>query len=432
MKKFYYIILIFLSTKVWAQNLTDAYEYYKKEQFEASIATLNKVQDDPAQLPSKYYLLGLNYYRIANYDLAEKYLSEVTRMNNIPEISMAYYYLGLSQFYKEDYEKSMNSFELSIDTSTDPEHDKKVEKLIEKSIESQNQLELSRKKSTLGLSLGYSYDSNALNVADTDSAYQGHILNTSAYYAYRIPQDKDASIEPTVYFADSRTFDKKLQATEDIQAADTTLILGTLPYKTVVEGYRSTTSLNVGLYMLPSDTQNREISIALIYLKQNLGSRLDDSWDLDGQLIIGRDQSQLNFTNAEDNQNAIKYDLSGALKYKFGRSKNLTAELGAILNEAEGSNASYNKLYSNISYEQPTWGTTYSLLKLSYGTTDYSLSELGRKDDYVAINYSITKDLTERTTLNGFLGLSKNDSTIDDYTYDDVSAGVQYVYLTRF
>ena len=184
--------------------------------------------------------------------------------------------------------------------------------------------------------------------------------------------------------------------------------------------------------MLPSDTQTRDMSIALIYVKQNLGTRLSTDLDLDGQLIIGRDDSQITFSDAADNQTAIKYDLSGALKYSLRSMQNIIGELGFILNDADGENASYNKVYVNLSYELPTFKNTFSTFKVSYGSADYALSELGRRDNYAAFNYSISKDLSERATLHGFAGLSRNESTIEDYTYGDSTIGIQYVYLTRF
>lgn len=409
-----------------------AYEFYKKEQFESSIAVLQKLKSDPNQTPGIYYLLGLNYYRIENYDLAEKYLSEVTRANSVHEISLAYYYLGLSQYYKGDYEKAVNSLELSIDTSKDPEQDKRAEKLIEKCMLIQNQIETDKLKYTMGFTAGYGYDSNALNVAPQQDVLVGHTFTASGFMAYKLYQDQNSIVEPMLYIADSRTLNYQLKSTVEIQSADATMFLATIPYRTIFDGYRSSTSANIGLYMLPSDSQIREMSIALLYLKQTLGSKLTADLDLDGQLIIGRDQSQLTFTDAEDNQTAIKYDISGALKYSLRRMQSLTGELGFILNDADGDNASYYKVYTNLSYERPTYKNTYSVFKVSYGLTNYNLSELARRDNLGALTYSISKDLSDRTTINGFLGLSQNDSTIEDYTYSDSSIGVQYVYLTRF
>lgn len=441
MKNIVILLSSLLSFSVYAQTqalealppaFAQAYEFYKKEQFESSIAVLQKLKSDPSQTPGIYYLLGLNYYRIENYDLAEKYLSEVTRANSVKEISLAYYYLGLSQYYKGDYEKAVNSLELSIDTSKDPEQDRRAERLIEKCMQIQNQIESDKLKYTMGFTAGYGYDSNALNVAPQQDVLVGHTLNASGFMAYKFYQDQNSVIEPMLNIADSRTLNHKLESTAEIQAADATMLLATIPYRTNFDGYRSSSSANIGLYMLPSDSQIREMSITLLYFKQTLGSKLTTDLDLDGQLIIGRDQSQLTFTDAEDNQTAIKYDISGALKYSMRRMQSLTGELGFILNDADGDNASYYKVYTNLSYEKPTFKNTYSIFKVSYGLTNYNLSELARRDNLGAITYSIAKDLSDRTTINGFLGLSRNDSTIEDYTYADSSIGIQYVYLTRF
>ena len=409
-----------------------AYEFYKKEQFESSIAVLQKLKSETILKPSIYYLLGLNYYRINNYDLAERYLTEVTQMNNIPEISLAYYYLGLTQYYKSEYEKAVNSFELSIDTSKDPEHDRRTERLIEKSIQIQNQLEADKMKYTLGFTAGYGYDSNVLDVAPQQDVIVGHTLNASGFMAYKVYQDQTSVIEPLFYVSDRRTVNHKLEDTPEIQAADSTILLTSLPYRSNVDGYRSGTSLNVGLYMLPSDGDVRQLSITLLYLKQTLGSKISSDLDLDGQLIVGRDSSQLNFTDAEDNQTAIKYDISGALKYSLRRMRSLTGELGFILNDADGDNASYYKVYSNFSYELPTFKNSFSTFKLSYGITNYNLSELARRDNLATLTYSVAKDISDRSTVNGYVGLSQNDSTITDYKYSDSFIGFQYVYLTRF
>lgn len=415
------------------KSFAQAYEFYKKEQFESSIAVLQKLKSDTSLTAAIYYLLGLNYYRIENYDLAEKYLTEVTRMNSIQEVSLAYYYLGLSQYYKGEYEKAVNSLELSIDTSKDPEQDRRAERLIEKCMQIQNQVEIDKLKYTMGFTVGYGYDSNALNVAPQQDVLVGHSMNASGFMAYKYYQDQTSIVEPMFYISDNRTLNYQFEAPPEIQAADATMLLATLPYRTTTsDGYRSGSSLNLGLYMLPSDSEVREMSIVLMYFKQTLGSKLTTDLDLDGQLIVGRDQSQLTFTDAEDNQTAIKYDISGALKYSMRRMQSMTGELGFILNDADGDNASYYKVYTNLSYERPTFKNTYSIFKASYGLTNYNLSELGRRDNLGALTYSISKDLSDRTTINGFVGLSRNDSTIEDYTYADSSIGIQYIYLTRF
>lgn len=411
---------------------TQAYEFYKKEQFESSIAVLQKLKSESNLRPSIYYLLGLNYYRISNYDLSEKYLSEVTRMNNIPEIYLAYYYLGLSQYYKSEYEKAANSFELSIDTSSDPEHDKRTEKLIEKCIQIQNQIENDKLKYTMGFAAGYGYDSNVLDVAPQQDVIVGHTFNASGFLAYKLYQDQTSVVEPLIYVSDRRTLNHKLEDTLEIQAADATTILASIPYRSNVNGYRTGTSLNTGLYMLPSDGHTRQLSISLFYLKQTLGSKINSDFDLDVQLIIGRDSSQLSFADAEDNQSAIKYDVSAALKYSMQRMQSLTSELGLILNDADGDNASYYKVYSNFSFEKPSFKSTFSAFKFSYAVTDYNLSELGRRDNLAIITYAVAKDISYRSTLNGYVGLSQNNSTITDYKYSDSFIGVQYVYLTRF
>lgn len=414
------------------KSFAQAYEFYKKEQFESSIAVLQKLKPDSSLKPSIYYLQGLSYYRINNYDLAEKYLTEVTKLNNIPEISLAYYYLGLSQYYKSEYEKAVNSFELSIDTSKDPEHDRRTEKLIEKCIQIQNQMEIDKHKYTIGFTAGYGYDSNVLDVAPQQDVIVGHSFNASGFMAYKLHQDQTSVVEPMFYVSDRRTLNHKLEDTAEIQAADATTFLVSMPYRTNVEGYRTGTSVNVGLYMLPSDGNTRELSITLLYFKQTLGSKISSDLDLDAQLIIGRDSSQLNFTDAEDNQTAIKYDISGILKYSMRRMQSVSGELGFILNDADGDNASYYKAYSNLSYERPSFNSTFSNFKLSYSTTNYNLSELARRDNLAALTYSVAKDISDRSTLNGYVGLSQNDSTITDYKYSDSFAGIQYVYLMRF
>ena len=410
-----------------------AYEFYKKESFESSIAVLQKLKTESSLTPSIYYLLGLNYYRINNYDLAEKYLTEVTRANSIQEISLAYYYLGLSQYYKADYEKAVNSFELSIDTSKDPEHDRRTERLIEKCVQIQNQMEADKLKYTMGFTGGYGYDSNVLDVAPQQDVNNGHTFNVSGFMAYKLYQDPTSVVEPLIYISDRRTIDHKLEDTPEIQAADATVLLASIPYRTNLEGgYRSGTSLNIGMYMLPSDGSTRDLSITLLYLKQTLGSKISSDYDLDAKLIIGRDTSQLSFTEAEDNQTAIKYDLSAALKYSMRRMQSITGELGFILNDAEGDNASYYKAYSNLSYETPSFKNTFSNFKFSYGITNYNLSELARRDNLATITYTVSKDISDRSTVNGYVGLSQNSSTIEDYKYSDSFVGVQYVFLTRF
>lgn len=417
-----------------SEDLIQAIQLYNSKQYESSLSVLQKVKNNPELIHSYNYLSGLNYYKLQNYDVAERYLNEVVKYYNIKKLANAYYYIGLCQYHKEEYENAINSFELSLDTSSDSLLDKKSEIMIEKCLQIQNKLEKDKIKWTLGFGLGYQSDSNVLNTKETDKSLNGHVINWNGFVAYKAFSDKDSLFEPMLYYSDMMTMDNSFKDDTDLKKSDATQILLSTPFKTKYNAFTSKSSLNFGYYLLPNDSNQKSLAISLIFFRQDILVPIKNDLDGNMKIIIGRDQSQLSYSDAEDNQNSIKFELSGGIVYQIPKLHNntLSTDLGYIINNAQGDNAKYNKYYINLDYSMPGLFETESSFKIDFSSANYFKSSTGRKEEATTLGYSLSKDINEQASLSGFISQNYNYSTIDTNKYNDTVIGVQLLYISKF
>lgn len=414
--------------------LKKAFEFYKKEQYESSITTLLKIKDDPVLAPAVYYLFGLNYFKTQKFDLAERYLLEVTKIRGIKDLPQAYYYLGLSQYNSGFYDRAANSFELAIDTSHDPNFDKRVEAWIEKSMKALAEQDKKQAKYTYGVSLGLTQDSNVIGIKPGNEPVLGNIFNINGFFSMKAYKEKEVSIEPLVFASNNYTFNNNLKQTETIKPADSSLIMLIAPYKINLANFVSITSLNVGTLFLPSTESAKDLAVTILFLKQLLQSDITQNLSSEIKMIVGRDSSQLRYDDAANNQSSVKVDASGYLAYDFPklRAHRADVELGFLFNEAEGTNAKYNKVYLQTSYSLPTMYDTRTRASVDYANQDYFKSESGRKDTYTGLTFETSRGITDQLSVTGTIGFSNTQSNVETYKYSDYKFGVTFNYIDSF
>jgi len=411
-----------------------AVQSFNSKQYESSLYILQKIKDREDYKIAYNYLSGLNYYKIQNYELAEKHMSEVVKDFQCKEIANAYFYIGLAQFQKGLYETAVNSFELAIDTSTDSSIDRKSEIMIEKALQIQNQIERDKIKWTLGFGLGFQSDSNVLNAAESDKSYRGHIINWNGFISYKAFADKDSLFEPMFYYSDMLTYNSDFKDDSDLKKSDATQILLSFPFRVNYNSFVSKSSLNLGYYLLPNDSNQKNLAISLFFFRQDVVIPVNKNLETNIKVIIGRDQSELSYSDAADNQDSIKFELGTGFNYQLlsfsGHSIN--GLIGYIINSAQGDNAKYNKYYAEIDYSMPSLRETESNFKAEYSAANYFKSSTDRKDNSLGLTYSITKDVTENSNLGLSLSQSYNYSTISANKYNDTVIGLQWVSIFKF
>lgn len=415
-------------------SMSRAERFYKSGQFESSLAVLKKLSSETEDKTDIYYLMGLNYYKIQNCEQAEKLLDQVTRSETSVKVSKAYLYLGLCQYIRKEYDKSINSLELSLDTSTDPKQDVQVDKIIERVLQAQAQAEKNKLKYTLGFGVTYAYDSNVLSVAETDRSLKGNVINAAAFGSYKAYVDETSTLEPIIFFSDNITYTSEFKESDYLQSADATQVLISTPYKTKFAEGNNDVSFNLGLFFLPNGNERRKLAIESIFFKDNLTYFLDAQNALAVKIVGGYDHSEVEFSNEEDNQTALKIDFSVGIKKFLESLKNHTvsADVGFLINDAKGDDAKYRKLYATVGYSKPQFFKTNETFKLNYYKSDYIKSELDRTDVNYNLTYSLAADLTERLSLSGSLSYSESKSTVDEYDYFDHTVGLQLFYVTQF
>ncbi len=416
-------------------TMSRAERFYKSGQFESSLAVLKKLTAETEDKSDIYYLMGLNYYKTQNCEQAVKVLDEVTKSETSSKVSKAYLYLGLCQYIRKEYEKSVNSLELSLDTSTDPKHDAQVEKLIEKVLQAQAQAEKNKLKYTLGFGLSYMYDTNVLSIKENDDrSLKGNVLNVAVFGSYKVYADETSSVEPIIFLSDNLTYTSKFEESDYLKSVDATQFLVSVPYKIRFKDGNNDVSVNAGLFFLPNGNERRKLAIQTIFLKENLNYNLSAVNSVTIKLVTGVDQSEVEFSDEEDDQSALKVDLAIGMRSYLPNLKNhmLSGDLGFLVNEAKGNNAKYRKLYATVGYSKPQFGTMNEAIKLSYYKSDYIKSVPDRTDSNYGATYSLAADLTERLSLTGMLSYSKTKSIVEEYEYSDYTVGLQMFYVTQF
>ncbi len=439
--KYIHLLILGLVVIVGAQSkaqvetsMSRAERFYKSGQFESSLAVLKKLSSETEDKSDIYYLMGLNYYKTQNCEQAEKLLDQVTRSETSPKVSKAYLYLGLCQYIRKEYDKSVNSLELSLDTSTDAKHDARVDKIIEKVLQAQAQVEKNKLKYTLGFGTTYAYDSNVLSVAETDRSLKGNVLNVAVFGSYKAYADETSTLEPIIFLSDNVTYTSKFEESDYLQSADATQLLVSTPYKTKFTEGNNDISFNVGLFFLPNGNERRKLAIESFFLKENLTYFLSAQNSLAVKIVGGYDHSEVEFSDEEDNQTAVKIDFSiGVRSYlENPKSHMASGDIGFLVNDAKGDDAKYRKLYATVGYSKPQFFKTNETFKINYYKSDYIKSELNRTDTNYNLSYSLAADLTERLSLSGSLSYSESKSTVDEYDYFDHTVGLQLFYVTQF
>jgi hypothetical protein len=184
----------------------------------------------------------------------------------------AFYFIGLMQFYKGNYEKAMNNLDVSLDVSKDVKLDKAVDALIDKVTRYQNYYE-NRKPTNLSFLLGYNYDLNTISLSQglSQERLDGHVFNYGFSLAHRLIDTLSFVLEPSLTITDAYTLDSKFKANSVLQEGD--VLQGTLNvpvvFNTDKEKSNSQYEISINAYaaFAPVTNNKRQQYVASYYLK---------------------------------------------------------------------------------------------------------------------------------------------------------------------
>lgn len=115
MKSLLFLVLFISSQSVWANNnpLEEFYSLYKKGQYDKAIDSLNKLTIDQNSEASKFYLTGISYARLQDFDKAADNLSmAIERGHDAKDI---YYEYGQALYAKNSLKQAREAFKKSAE-----------------------------------------------------------------------------------------------------------------------------------------------------------------------------------------------------------------------------------------------------------------------------------------------------------------------------
>lgn len=413
-------------------------ELYNDQRYEESIALLDSIKSSRNQYINWYYYYGLNHARLNNYAAATDNLQAYIKGSNVNDTAKAYYNLGLVQFYNGEYDKALTSLELAMDVSTDSKQDALTEALIDRVIRYQNYFE-NNKKTNLSFLLGYTFDTNAVNLAPSSFAdnLNGHILGYGVSISHKAVDRYNFVFEPSFAVLDNYTLDSQFKSNSVLQSADALQFLVSAPIRFYFEEENLSNkfdfSINAYSVYLPINTTTRELSLTSFYVKGQVYSPITYDNAIKYNLTLSVDKSH-GFSSDNDDASGLRFDFLGTFVQYTSKSDaaNVFYDIGIDYSSTKGINTRYKRYTGAVGYSWPTWANTYSSARLSYQYLNYPDKTAPRTDNLGSLSYNISKDMGDRATLGFVTTYTNNSSNTDLNKYSDVSAGLQYTKSVGF
>lgn len=421
-----------------AKVISQSIDYYNNQKYSESLSLLESIKSSRNQYISWYYYYALNQTRLNNYEEALVNFENYIKNTNVDNTAKAYYYMGLIQFYKGEYEKAINSLELSLDVSNNSQLDNVTEALIEKAIRYQNYYE-NRKKTNIGILLGYNFDSNAINLSQDsfDDNLNGHVFGYGISIAHKFIDKYSFIFEPTFAILDNYTFDSKFKANSTLQSTDALQILISAPIRFYFEEEKFSNKFDISLnaynVYLPITTAARELSLTSVFLKAQILTPYSTDFSIKYNATVAADRSY-HYSSEDDEATGLRFEfLTTFVQYLSKKDiTNIFYDLGIDYSSTSGINTRYKKYSTAMGYMYPSFINTLSSVRLGYHNLNYSDKAVPRTDNQVNLSYNITKDLTSGAVVGLSIGAVSNSSNTDINKYSDEVAGLQYVKSIEF
>lgn len=413
---------------------------YKNEKYSQSLLALNMADAGDFNLSEKYYYSGLNHMKLKEFDKASDQFAKARDENDVNVSPMAAYLNGLLKYQDSQLDQARSNFEFVLDNSNDPHLDKEAEKYLDEidAIEAFNQKK--SKKFNYSLLIGPQYDSNILNLStqNTPLNVEGVRLQYGATFEYRpiYLYNHEWSINTSLY--DMYTWNTSFGVDPTLQKADPLMISISSPYKykTKWNSKPFQITLTPGYEMVNMNADGvgaREQVTSSYFLKWD--NNIFSSNDLNSSYSLEyRQDTSLISSAAADNQTATKYTLGTTQIYYLDikKTRNWEGDAFYALNQALGSNQSYNKISLAATYAREwLWNSTING-KLEYVDTTYPTHSSSRKDNFINLSSSASKPINEKWTASLSLTYSIANSNITGYSYNKINISNVYTYAGAF
>lgn len=443
MRKIFFILIFqLILPRVFAKSeiqnpekiFNQVIQQYNKQNYSGSLILLDTIKDSRDKFINWYYYFALSHMRLNNYNEALINFETFLKNSDATNIASAraYYYIGLIQFQRGEYEIALNSLEISLDISVDPQLDNMTEALIDKTIRYQNYFENS-KKTNLTFLFGYNFDSNAINLAPEsfEDNLNGNVFGYGVSMSHKFVDKYKFVFEPTVAVLDNYTFDSKFKAISTLQSTDALQFLLVAPIRFFFDEDRYTNrydvSLNAYSVYLPVATATRELSLSSLFLKTQILTPFSTDFAIKYNVTLAADTAY-GYTSDDDDSSGTRIEFLTTFTHFLSEQNinNLFYDLGADYNSAKGINSRFRKFSAAVGYMYPSFSETVSSIRLGYVYLNYPDKSEPRTDNQGTFAYNVTKVFQSGSSLSLSIGAGSNSSNITLNKYSEVVAGLQY------
>jgi tetratricopeptide (TPR) repeat protein len=413
---------------------------FQMEEYQKSLVALSMAEDGDFSRVDKNYFIGMNYYRLNDSDSALKHFVEVRDENDETISATAAYYAGLLQYNSSRFGDAKASFDYVLDRSKDPRMDDNAESYLEK-IDAIEQFNSKFKdKWAYNIYGGAMYDSNILNIADSNAPTDlaglrflyGANLERRMIYDYF----KEWSIVGSV--SDIYSTNTSGEAKSELQNADPLVFGIKSPYKwkTNLFGKNYSLTLTAGFesIMMNADGDGpRENTNNSAYVTISNTFFHSETWVANYDLDLRDDDSNIE-SSPEDDQSAFRASI-GTTQILIGDSKigqSYFGDLYYVMNAAQGDNQTYNRINLGLTYAQNSYWGTQAAARFDMGMADYPNNTLSRKDSNYGLTLSANKALGTNWSTSVSVGYSNNSSNVDIYSYNKITVSNMYTYTGAF
>ena len=409
-------------------------QHYNKQNYKQALELLETIKVSRDNYPNWYYYFALILTRQGNYSEALVNFQTFVKNSDAANVATAraYYYIGLIQFELAEYEKSLNSLEISLDVSGDVQLDSMTEALIDKTIRYQNYFDNS-KKTNVTLLLGYNFDANTINLSPEsfDDSLNGNVLGYGISFSHKAIDRFNFVFEPTLAVLDNYTMDSKFRPNSTLQSTDALQALVSLPIRFFFDeekiSNRYEASLNAYSVYLPITTTTRELLLNSVFLKTQVSIPHSVNFAIRYSLTVAADTAY-GFTSEDDDTSGSRVEFLTTFTHFLSQQtiNNIFYDLGADSNSAKGVNSRFRKFSGAVGYMYPSFWETITTLRLAISSLSYPDKSEPRTDTQAGFSYNVVKAFASGSTLGFSVSAVNNSSNITLNKYNDFVAGFQY------
>lgn len=410
----------------------DSYVYrygvslYKVGQHQKALAVISTSDVDPDQATEKDYYLGLIYLKLGDNQKALKKFQDVKDEDDV-QLSPAAAFLSANMYFKrQEFAEARKNAEYVLDKGSDPNMDRAAEELIEQISKLENYYASKKLKYAFTVSGGLSYDDNVLNLASNNSstdtkAFRLNYAGTAKAIVMRTPTS-DLGIQGT--FNDYYSMKTSLKTDGSVQAADALEMGLNLPlnYELSFGSFQSNIEISPyykSVWLAVGDSARKEILTQLGFTLSG-GKPIRSNLLISGRLDFGQDNSKLDSSTGNDDQDASRYSLTVTPTWLLDLKgeERFAVDVGYTSNNAKGINYRNKKMQLGASLTRPGIYSAEWTYRMDYSIQDYSEATSTRKDSVLTATASLNKELRKDLSLLGSFQYTLANSDNDSYKYN--------------